>query len=221
MNSTWIKSAIALIVTTTVAVLFSRIALSMYFKTAKQPSEMDRLAIANKLSEPEESFEPTITTNAIDSCMDELGTAEQVCQQALEILLDRYPRINLDMVQWVYIPKFYSCIDITEGIEAKFNYEQQHIEVEFDSFGSLIEAEHERLPISELPPVVKNAFSEYLATNSGKLKTGNKQLSDYKYYELEQTKDNQLLFEFEVDKELDLDVTFNDRGVVELNRCED
>lgn len=219
MNSTLTKSIIALVTATAGTVLFSQIALPMYFKTVKKPLEIEESEMAIKMIDSEPEL--LITSNAIYSCRDDLGITEQVCQQALEILADRYPGLNLDMVQWSKIDKFYSCVDITEGIEASFDYEQKDMEVEFDLFGSLIEAEYERQPISELPPVIKNAFSEYLTNNNGKLKSGQKQLSDYQFYELEQTKDNQLMFEFEVDKELDIDVTFNDRGIVELNRCED
>lgn len=157
---------------------------------------------------------------SVYNCFESTKADQQACQKAANIILERFPDIDISQVTWVDIDNMFDC-HVNQAIEARFFPNNERVEVEFEISGYLIEIEYEEKKVSALPDKVKIGFENYLKNNQGRLKEGNKQLSDYKYYELENTPGIGMLYEFEIEGDRDVDITFNSSGEKIKNYCED
>lgn len=159
----------------------------------------------------------TVIEEYLRSCTDESKKFdESQCKQVLETLKDNFPQIVPNDISWKFFPKVYNCGDVKEIIEAVFKIDNERVNVEFDSKANLLEIEYEYKPIVTLPEKVKISLKNYLD------KKNYPKFDTFKYYELEKEPNtNKLFYEFEINKKLDYDVTFDEDGNQVQNKCED
>ena len=179
----------------------------------KLPWELNASPSPSNISEQVEQTQEVVAVSKASVDFDQLCQNNimltSACQKALEMLLDRFPGIQLEMVDWKKLPKLYNCSS-SSGYEAVFADNNRIIEAEFDLNGYLLEIEYENMPFREVPQPVKAAF---LAAFPNQNVTT---------FELEVMPNGQKFYEFEVHSSTDTDVTFDENGNrVSNNSCED